>query len=169
MHLSAYQNCQEFFNKYCALLDKSAKIIDFGSYDVNGTLKPIFAGFDYKGVDMCAGPNVDIVCTGDKTPLLDNSIDIIVSSSNFEHDECFWMTFIEMCRIVKPGGLIYINAPSQGIYHGYPTDCWRFYADSWKSLSKWAHKNGLNVNLIETYIDNKDQMWKDSVGIFKKN
>ena len=72
-----------------------------------------------------------------------------------------------MCRILKPNGLIYINAPSTGVYHGYPRDYWRFYADSWKGLSKWANKNGYNIQLVESYID-KNTTWCDSVGIFKK-
>lgn len=170
MHPSAYENALKFYTKYveCLVKSKQVEVIDFGSYDVNGTLKPIFKNCIYKGLDMSAGPNVDIVSTGDKIPLEDNSIDVATSSSNFEHDDCFWQTFLEMCRVVKSGGYIYINAPSSGPHHGYPGDCWRFYADSWKALEKWAIKNGFAITLIETYIDNTG-LWKDSVGIFLKN
>ena len=168
MHTTAFKNCIDFFNKYISsTFEKSSLVIDFGSYDVNGTLKPIFKDYNYKGIDMCQGPNVDIVCTGDKTPFSDNEADVVLSSSNFEHDECFWMTFLEMCRIVKSNGYIYINAPSAGEYHAHPGDCWRFYADSWKALEKWAIKNNYNVELVETYID-QGCSWKNSVGIFKK-
>jgi len=169
MHDTAFNNCVKFYDKYVSPRTDTTtpSVIDFGAYDVNGCLKPIFKGCDYQGLDMSAGPNVDIVSLGDKTPFEDNSIDIITSSSNFEHDDCFWMTFLEMCRIVKPGGLIYINAPSTGPYHMFPGDCWRFYADSWKGLAKWANKNGHNIQLVESYID-KETFWCDSIGIFKK-
>ncbi len=168
MHTTAFNNCINFFTKYIEnKFDFSSTIVDFGSYDVNGTLKPIFKNFNYKGIDMCQGPNVDIVCTGDKTPFEDNQVDVVLSSSNFEHDECFWMTFLEMIRITKQGGYIYINAPSAGPYHAHPGDCWRFYADSWKSLEKWAKRNNYDVELVETYIDQGCD-WKNSVGIYKK-
>jgi hypothetical protein len=171
MHPTAYENCIKFYNKYVLPMINSGvflKVIDFGAYDCNGCLRPIFKGCEYKGLDMSAGPNVDIVSIGDKTPLEDKSVDIITSSSNFEHDDCFWMTFLEMCRILKPGGLIYINAPSTGPYHGFPGDCWRFYADSWKGLAKWANKNGYTIEVLESHIDS-GTYWCDSVGIFKKN
>lgn len=168
MHLSAYRNCIKFYEEFCKYSSEKLKVIDFGSYDVNGSLKPIFKDHNYIGIDMSEGPNVDIVCTNDKTPFEDNSVDIVVSSSNFEHDDFFWMTFLEMCRIVKPGGLIYINAPSSGPYHAHPGDSWRFYADSWKALAKWAIKNNYNIEILRSYID-KSEIWCDSVGIFKKN
>lgn len=168
MHISAYNNCVSFYNDFCKQSSEKLKVVDFGSYDVNGCLKPVFKDHNYIGIDMTEGPNVDIVCINDSTPFESNSIDVIVSSSSFEHDDFFWMTFLEMCRILKPGGLIYINAPSAGPYHSYPGDSWRFYADSWKSLTKWANKNNYSLELLKSYIDTSDQ-WCDSVGIFKKN
>jgi len=169
MHPTAYDNCVKFVNDFCKLIDSSSThVVEFGSYNVNGTLKPIFKNCKYTGIDMASGPNVDIVCNGDSTPFENESIDVIVSSSNFEHDDCFWMTFLEMCRILKPSGFIYINAPSAGPHHGYPGDCWRFYADSWKGLEKWAVKNNYSIKLVHSYIDHRDT-WKDSVGIFKKS
>jgi SAM-dependent methyltransferase len=168
MHPTAYENCVKFFNKYISkLVANSLKVVDFGSYDTNGCLKPIFKNCDYVGLDMSPGPNVDVVSTGDKTPFDSDSIDVIVSSSNFEHDDCFWMTFLEMARILKPGGYIYINAPSSGVYHGFPGDCWRFYADAGKALTKWANKNNINIQLIESYIDDSGY-WKDNVSVYKK-
>jgi predicted SAM-dependent methyltransferase len=142
-------------------------VVEFGSYNVNGTLRTIFEGCNYIGIDLESGPGVDIVCPGDETPLKRNSVDVVLSSSNFEHDECFWMTFIEMCRILKPGGYLYINAPSAGPYHGYPGDCWRFYEDSWRGLVKWAAKLGYNMNIVETYLDDRS-IWKDNICIFSK-
>lgn len=165
MHHSAFINCQNFISKY--VKGTKLQIVDFGSYDVNGTLKPLFNGHKYTGVDMSSGPNVDIVCQGNHVPLGDACADVIVSSSCFEHDPCFWETFLEMCRLAKPGAYIYINAPSSGTYHGYPGDCWRFYADSWKALESYAVSKGFRVNLVESYIDGKDAEWHDSVGIFQ--
>ena len=122
---------------------------------------------------MEEGPNVDIVSDAHNIPFEDNYFDIILSTSCFEHDDMFWVTFLEICRITKPGGFIYINAPSAGDYHGYPGDNWRFYIDSWKALEKWAHRNNQNIKLLESYIDNDKgdsdhDVWKDSIGIYVK-
>lgn len=170
MHLTAYKNCEAFKEKYCQDFNPySSIVVDFGSADLNGTLKPIFKDFNYKGLDIREGANVDIVCHEHAVPFPDNSVNIVLSNSNFEHDEMFWVTFLEMSRIVKEGGYIYINAPSAGMYHPWPGDCWRFYADSWAALAKWAKRNNYNIELVESYIDDTwDCTWKNSVGIFKK-
>lgn len=170
MHPSAYEHALNFFNRYLLPVEQAEqrrfKVIDFGSYDVNGTLKPIFKNHDYIGIDMAEGPNVNIVCVNNNVPLPDNSCDVIVSSSNFEHDDMFWITFLEMCRLVRSGGLIYINAPSRGGYHAHPIDCWRFYADSWKALEKWGRTNNHQVTLIDSFVDPADTQFQDSVGIY---
>lgn len=169
MHLSAKNFAERFLSKYCLQPNKDKIVLDVGSTDPYLTLRNIFKEYTYVGLDLVDGPNVDIVYEHGKFPYPDNHVDIIVSSSCFEHDEFFWVTFLEMCRVLKTDGYIYINVPSSGMYHAAPIDCWRFYKDSWKSLANWAVKNNYKINLIENFVDKKDPMWKDSVGIFKKS
>ena len=168
MHYTAEKNARLFYQNYLDSDTNKKNIIDFGSLDFNGSLKPIFENANYIGIDQEKGPNVDFVCGNDNVPFKDNYFDVVLSSSCLEHDECFWMSFLEMCRILKPGGYIYINTPSSGYYHGYPIDCWRFYQDSYKALEKWGNKMGHNINLLESYIDEEDTNWKDSIGIYVK-
>ena len=168
MHPTAEQNAQHFVDTHCVDISANSIVIDFGAYDVNGCLRELFEPkFKYIGIDQAEGPNVDVVCSNRKTPFDNEYADIIISTSCFEHDACFWMTFLEMCRILKPGGLIYINAPSAGFYHGYPGDCWRFYPDSWKALVSWAEEHGYTMTIVESYTDPRGE-WKDAVGVFKK-
>lgn len=171
MHNSAYKNAERFYLQYCSNNIEDKIVLDIGSYDANGTLKPIFEkSRQYIGLDQSSGPNVDIVSSSHNIMLPENYFDIIVSSSCFEHDDMFWVTFLEMSKLLKEGGYIYINAPSNGPYHAYPVDNWRFYKDSWKALEKWAIKNGHDIKLIEHYIDpdNMGGPWNDSVGIYTK-
>ena len=172
MHKTAYKNCETFFNTYKQHIlsnCETPKIVDIGSLNVNGTLKPIFLNFEYIGIDRIPGFNVDIVWEerSANIPLPENSADVVVSNSCFEHDCCFWETFLEMCRIVKKGGFIYICAPSAASYHPYPVDCWRFYLDSWSALEKYARKKQYDIRLIDRYID-EEYSDKDSVGIFQE-
>lgn len=172
MHNTAFMNAQKFYIKYCLKDINTKTVLDIGSYNVNGTLKPIFSNAkQYVGIDQADGPNVDIACSSHDIPLPDNHFDIIVSSSCFEHDTMFWITFKEMCRLVKPNGFMYINAPSNGPYHAHPVDNWRFYADAWKALEEWGQHLKFNVKLVESYIDTQLSAcghWYDSVGIYTK-
>ena len=168
MHLSAKREAQKFVSKYCT----EGKVLDIGSMDVNGCLKDLFEGYDYTGMDMAEGKNVDVIGTSHDIPFEDNTFDVIVSTSCFEHDDMFWVSFLEMCRVLKPGGKMYINAPSNGPEHRFPVDNWRFYQDSWKALEKWGRRNKQKVVLLDSYIatPNNDGgfAWKDSIGIYEK-
>lgn len=174
MHHSAYLNAERFYNKYCKTEVGGKSVLDVGSYDVNGTLKPIFEKEKYTGFDLDFGPNVDIVGSAESLPFDNDSFDIIVSSSCFEHDDFFWLSFLEICRVVKPGGYIYVQAPSNGPYHAHPKDNWRFYIDSWEALLKWGVKNGYHLELVEHYIDTvtpdpfQQRLWDDSIAIYRK-
>jgi len=175
MHKSAYINAQKFYDQYCSNNIENKKVLDIGSWDGgNGCLKPIFKTSEYIGLDVQIGPNVDVVGSSHDIPFNNDYFDVVVSSSCFEHDEFFWVAFLEMCRVLKNDGYMYICAPSSGPYHPEkcPSDSWRFYPDSWRSLSRWAKLNQYNVILIDSYIDcvhyHPDEKWDDSVGIFKK-
>jgi len=43
--------------------------------------------------------------------------------ATFEHDVMFWESFLELVRVLRPGGLLYLNAPSNTAFHRYPLDC----------------------------------------------
>jgi len=163
MHAEAYNEAEKFVKDYLST-QHNIKVLDVGSYDVNGTLKPLFAkdSWEYHGLDIEEGKNVDIVGDLYKFPIKANTYDVIVSTSCFEHVKFFWQTFNEMCRVLKKGGLIYICAPSTGVYHKYPVDCWRFYADSYQALAEW---NG-GVKLLEQHLIEGE--FKDNIGIFVK-
>ena len=176
MHYSAYVNAEKFYHKYCENNIETKKILDVGSYDTNGSLRPIFEKGQYIGVDMSPGPNVDIVANAHDLPFKKDHFDVVISSSCFEHDDMFWVSFIEMCRVVKQGGYLYVQAPSNGPYHGWPGDNWRFYIDSWVALERWAQKEGYDIELVDRYIDETtpapdyegSRFWNDSIGIFRK-
>lgn len=174
MHKTAYINAQKFYDKYCSINIENKSVLDIGSWNGNGCLKPIFEKAKYTGLDIQQGPNVDVVGSSHNLPFNDSTFDIVISTSCFEHDEFFWITFLEISRVLKNNGYIYICAPSSGPYHPHlcPSDSWRFYPDSWRSLSRWAIKNNYKINLVESYIDTNrihpDDDWRDSIGIFHK-
>jgi SAM-dependent methyltransferase len=172
MHPTAMSNCKSFFDAYskCFTQSKETKVVEIGSQDVNGSLRSAAPSeFEYVGVDFQVAKGVDIVLDDPYSLPFDNeSVDIVLSSSCFEHSEMFWLVFLEVMRILKPAGIFYLNAPSSGNFHRYPVDCWRFYPDSGRAMVSWGKRNGLNAQLLESYIQ-KGGGWQDFVGVFVKD
>ena len=171
MHLSSLEHVERLVGKY--LPDKtSLKIVDIGSYDVNGSYKQFFnrPSWHYVGVDLSAGPNVDVILTSPyRLPFSSHSIDVIVSGQAFEHIEFFWLTWLEMARVLKPGGMIFLLAPSRGYEHRYPQDCWRFYPDSYQALANYGALDLLAVSTDwEPHADPDSAPWGDTVGVFRQ-
>jgi SAM-dependent methyltransferase len=169
MHDTALAIGRSFFATYGLA---TSTIVELGACNVNGALRDVSPkAARYIGLDIAPGPGVDVVTKANAAlPIAPESADIVISSSMFEHDAFFWQTFLEMARISKPGGLIYINAPSNGRYHRYPVDNWRFYPDCGKSLAHWGACNGQNLTLIESFVaERMDDTWNDFVAIFRKD
>lgn len=174
MHPTAMNNCKSFWSAYSQSFESMAhvKVIEIGSQDVNGSLREVCPkNFEYVGVDFVEGKGVDVVLSDPYSlPFENESADIILSSSCFEHSEMFWIVFLEILRVLKPNGLFYLNTPSNGNFHRYPVDCWRFYPDSGQALVTWARRNSINAALLESYTSNqKGDVWNDFVAVFLKD
>jgi SAM-dependent methyltransferase len=171
MHPTAMLNGKLFFDAYSNRLE-SGIVVDVGAQDVNGSLKSVCpAALKYVGVDFVAGNGVDVVLTDPyQLPFDDESVDVVVSSSCFEHSEMFWVLFLEILRVLKSPGLFYLNAPSNGgAFHRYPVDCWRFYPDSGNALTTWGRRNGYSLALLESYVCNQlGGIFNDFVAVFLK-
>jgi SAM-dependent methyltransferase len=147
-------------------------VLDLGSQDVNGCYRAIFEqkGWKYLGLDLAAGKNVDVILSTPYCfPLSSESADLVVSGQAFEHVEFFWLTWLEMIRVLKRDGIIILIAPSRGPEHRYPVDCWRFYPDGYRALAAWG-----NIELLEVATDwephpaSDSSAWGDTVGVFRK-
>lgn len=171
MHASSYEHVEDLTQRYLTK-GSSLKIVDIGSYDVNGSYRPLFEddGWIYIGVDLTPGPNVNVVLRSPyRLPFPTQSIDLLVSGQAFEHIEFFWLTWLEMTRVLKPGGLIFLIAPSRGPEHQYPIDCWRFYPDGFKALARYAGLELLEAHTDwEPHSDPGSAPWGDTVGVFRK-
>ena len=171
MHLTAMKNAKDFFGVYGGRFG-SGKVLDVGSQNVNGSLKDVCPNqLTYTGVDFVQAAGVDVVMTDPYLlPFPSEYADIVVSSSCFEHSEMFWLLFLEIMRVLKPAGLFYLNAPSNGPFHRHPCDCWRFYPDSGRALVQWAQRNDINACLLESYTSlQEEEGWNDYVAVILKD
>jgi SAM-dependent methyltransferase len=169
MHKSAYEIGAKFLDRYMAIEMES--VLEVGALDVNGSLKDFKrAGCEWLGVDLEPGKGVDVVIErASKLPFEDNSFDLVVATSVFEHDPTFWLTFNEMLRVVKPAGFVYICAPSNGWVHRYPMDVYRFYPDAGIGLVEWGRREFPDMELVESFISERDgDIWNDFCAVFSK-
>lgn len=170
MHKSSFEHMRRLVAGYLTP-GQPTRAIDIGSYDVNGSYRTLFdqPGWDYTGVDLEAGPGVDVVLSSPyRLPFASRSADVVLSGQVFEHVEHFWMTWLEIQRVLKPGGLVFLIAPSRGPEHRYPQDCWRFYPDGYRALAKIGDFELLEVTTDwEPHPDIGSAPWGDTVGVFR--
>lgn len=83
-------------------------VLEFGSHDINGSVRKYFFNCEYTGLDWRAGPGVDVVSlmheydTGER-------YDVIVTTSAIEHDP-YWKKSLERCvDILKVGGSLILT------------------------------------------------------------
>jgi SAM-dependent methyltransferase len=175
MHASSYNKMEIFRLRYLGEReDEPLCIYDLGSQDVNGTYRPLFseAVWQYVGLDMASGKNVDLVL---RTPYVWNEVssesaDVVISGQAFEHIQYFWITMLEVARVLKPGGICCILAPSSGPEHRYPLDCWRFYPDGMGSLAHFAQMEVLEATTQwdDGGYDDGSDWWHDSMLVCRK-
>ncbi|QFS98895.1 Methyltransferase domain protein [Labrenzia sp. THAF191b] len=186
MHQSAFNHMQNCINSNLAR-NKHYDIIEVGSRMVDGqklSHREILQNFDhsYTGLDVEAGPNVDVVLVQPYSiPIKTSSADVIVCGQVFEHVPFFWVSFLEMARMLRQNGYIFLSVPSRGHVHASKQefDCWRFYPDSMRALAAFA-----GLSLIDVHTDfppkipgsraydytrvAEDRYWGDTVAVFRR-
>lgn len=133
MHQSSYDIMKLLLAKYAT---KGKHLLDVGSQEVNGSYRDLIPPFyDYKGLDLAPGKNVDILATTPYDwPIADNSYDIVISGQCLEHVEAPWLWIKEVFRVCKSDGIVMIIAPWSCGEHRFPVDCWRIFPDGMKYL-----------------------------------
>jgi len=112
----------EFGNK------KGMKILEIGSRVVTGDCyKPYFSQANYVGFDFYPGNNVDVVGDAHKLSTYfdkGEKFDVIFSSAVFEHFAMPWVVALEIAKLLKVGGMLYIETHFSYSSHERP---WHFF------------------------------------------
>jgi SAM-dependent methyltransferase len=116
------------------------RVIEFGSYDVNGTVRPLILHCnpaEYVGVDIENGPGVDVVCNAENVvdKFGKENFDIVISTELLEHVRDWRRVISNIKNVCAPGGIIVITTRSYGCgVHPYPYDFWRFQLDDMNEI-----------------------------------
>jgi SAM-dependent methyltransferase len=129
-------------------------VLEVGSYNVNGTPRTVLQPLctTYLGIDLTAGPCVDIVMDADSMLQVfsPEQFDTVVCCECLEHSIHPWMIVEAMKTLLKPGGYLWVSTPTFGFpLHRYPIDCYRFGVDAY---TEFIFKD-FQIIAIETVID----------------
>lgn len=89
------------------------KVLDVGSLDINGNNRMHFAFCEYMGIDICEGPNVDILCPIHELEG-ENEYDVIICTEMLEHDQYYTASLAKMVDLLRPGGLLLLTCAGFG-------------------------------------------------------
>jgi SAM-dependent methyltransferase len=90
------------------------RVLEIGSLDINGSVRSHFSGGEYLGLDVGAGPGVDLVCQGQDYDAPDGSFDTVISCETMEHNPFWRETFANMLRLCRPGGMVLMTCAAPG-------------------------------------------------------
>jgi len=115
----AHQEQHAFFvdviHKLNDRLSGKLKILEVGSQDINGSVRQYFPNVaEYLGIDVGEGRCVDWTIPGELIELPDGWADVSISTECFEHCEKWKDVFINMLRITRPGGVVFITCATTG-------------------------------------------------------
>lgn len=87
---------------------RNQRVLEMGSYNVNGSPRTHFTDCDYTGVDIHEGPGVDVVALAHEYTD-DLPYDVIVSTEMLEHDPHWRLSIHNMCQLLRPGGALILT------------------------------------------------------------
>jgi SAM-dependent methyltransferase len=133
---------------------KGMKVLEIGSRWVTGDyFKPYFSEAEYIGFDIYPGKNVDVIGDAHKLStyfLKEEKFDVIYSSAVFEHFAMPWLVAIEIAKLLKVGGMLYVETHFSYSSHERP---WHFFQYSDMAL-KVLFSPALGFECIEAGMSN---------------
>lgn len=92
---------------------KNCNVLDVGSLDINGNNRYLFEDYNYTGIDIGEGRNVDIISKGHEfKPGI--QYDVVISTECFEHD-MYWKETLQNCvDLTKDGGVFLFTCATTG-------------------------------------------------------
>jgi SAM-dependent methyltransferase len=105
MHAEAY----EYVRAAAEPLSHLGHVVEYGSRNINGTVRSLFTTDRYTGIDVVNGRDVDVVADA-ATWETDTPADCVVCCEVLEHTPDWQLLLASARRILTPGGTLIITA-----------------------------------------------------------
>lgn len=133
---------------------KGIRVLEIGSREVTGKsdARARFSNAEYVGFDFYPGANVDVVGDAHKLSQYfgDEKFDIIYSVAVFEHFAMPWLVAVEIAKMLKVGGVLFVETHFSFSSHERP---WHFFQFSDMAL-KVLFSPALGFECIEAGVSN---------------
>lgn len=132
-------------------------VLEFGSLNINGTVRDYFKDCEYIGIDVAVGNCVDIVSKAHEYRW--NKVDVVISCEMLEHDPYWSLSIKNMLDHVKPGGLLIITCattgrPEHGTFRTSPNDS-PFTVD-------WDYYRNVTVgDVLDSFLDTPKKLFRE--------
>ena len=83
-------------------------------------------GERFQNLELFEGEAVDLVGSVENIPSDPEQYDVVVAQEVIEHVADPTTALAEISRVLKPGGMVYLQVPFMIGYHPCPNDYWRF-------------------------------------------
>ena len=162
MHEAAYRWVAEKVAQFGPFED----VLEVGSRNINGTVRPLFGDAHYVGIDIVAGDGVDMVADALEVETL-NVYDAIVCCEVFEHEPRWPLIVDRFADWLIPGGAVLATMAGPGRLPHSAQDGGPLHAGEWYAnidpfdLASVAGRSGLKID-----IDDRNQgdlyavMWR---------
>ncbi|WHZ24851.1 MAG: hypothetical protein OJF47_003963 [Nitrospira sp.] len=131
LHLSEQTNTHPYSSEVLDIIEchRAGLVLDFGAgHTPRDLLRPHVVYLDAVQYQW-----TDLVCTRGRLPFRDQTFGAVVSQAVFEHLEDPHLTARELCRILRPGGIIHLDTAFMQPLHGDP---WHFFNMTQHGLRK---------------------------------
>ena len=187
--LSAIKLSDARLNLFIQNSDGAVRILDAGCGNGSCTARLAEAGFEVWGVDISERaieyakeryPQAVFCCASleEQLPFEDGTFDAVYAGDVIEHIYDTRRMIAELCRVLRPGGMLFISTPYHGLLknlsiallnfekHFDPTGTHiRFFTK--RSLKKLLLEGGFRVECF-LYLGRFWPMWKNMVAMARK-
>jgi SAM-dependent methyltransferase len=128
----------QFVRQVARQLPSGLRLLDAGAGEC--AYKPFFQHCRYVGVDLAVGEpawnyrNLDSIAELDRLPFAEEVFDAALSTQTLEHLSLPQESLLELHRVLRPGGKLFLTAPMAHAEHQLPYDFFRYTSIGLRTL-----------------------------------
>jgi SAM-dependent methyltransferase len=143
-----------FVRSAAAAIPAGARVLDAGAGEA--PYRELFTHADYVTTDWTLSPHpgarqADVIAPLYELPLEDASFDHVLCTQVLEHVEDPLRVLSELCRVLRPGGRLWLTVPFVGELHEEPHDYFRYTPYALTSLCERAGLATVEVEPLSGY------------------